>query len=86
MHIFDIDNNILRQIIFQRKRRAAELIRAAKLNGDVKNIHKYCAAIGISTAIYYSIVRDGNADFVDPLKALDVIDNIEKIQSGEIKA
>ena len=78
-----ITNNELRAIISQKKMYAAQLLRSTKLNGDIKNIHLFCGAIRISTSIYYSVVKQGQ-EFHDAEKALDVIDGIEKIQSGEI--
>ncbi len=39
-----------------RRIEATRLLRSAKINGDVKNRHKFCAALGISTAIYNSCV------------------------------
>jgi hypothetical protein len=40
----------------RRKLEATNLLRSAKINGDVKNRHKFCACLGISTAVYNSVM------------------------------
>jgi len=82
---YSISRQAVLELITYYKRQAADLIRAAKLNGDIKNIHKYCAAIGISTAQYYDVVRFNHSHIDSAEKAIQIIDNIEKIQRGEIK-
>jgi hypothetical protein len=75
-------NAELRAISAEKKRWAATLIRSAKVNGDIKNMHLFCAAIGISTSIYRDVMA--GADVFSFEKALTIIDNIEKIQRKEI--
>jgi hypothetical protein len=76
-------NAELRLICSDKKRFAAQLIRSAKVNGDIKNMHLFCAAIGISTSIYRDVVA--GSDVFSFEKALTIIDNIEGIQKGTIK-
>jgi hypothetical protein len=73
------------EVIAYWKKKAATLIRSSKLNGDVKNMHKFCAAIKISTTTYRVIVDGGEGAIPNVETALRIVANIERLQSGEIE-
>lgn len=77
------NNEQLKELIQHKKRYAAQLIKSAKLNGDIKNIHTFCKIVGISTSIYRDIMAGHEVYNVET--AIKIIDSIEKINSGEIK-
>jgi hypothetical protein len=54
----EIDLDTLLITIEKVKRTAETMMRSAELNNDVKIRHKFCAALGISTAIYLDVVRE----------------------------
>lgn len=70
----DLTNSDLLEIIEQKKRVAEIRMRGAKLNGDVKNIHKFCQALSISTSIYYDVVKKGLPLFSGEI-AIKILEN-----------
>lgn len=83
--LYGMDIPKMYEVIGFYKKKAATLIRSSKLNGDVKNMHKFCAAIQISRSTFMSIFEYGEGGIPNVQTALRIVANIEKLQSGEIE-
>ena len=78
----EIDLNGLLSTIEKVKRVAESMMRSAELNNDVKNRHKFCAALGISTAIYLDVVREKKPIYAVEM-AIKILKNWPKLASIE---